>query len=315
MSGLAAYFDESGHADHPNSRFVGVGGLCAPTVAWETFRIQWQAVLDEHCGGRPFHMNEFSSLQEPFGSWTKKQRENFFGSLLNAIKQAEARPFGAVVSLDAYEYVCREIPGADQVLGKPYHLCFQDATRAAAVSLIGYSMKYADDLEKWMEFEKRESVAMVYSRQTEYGTISSPEGTRPENRGYSENLWQWIKEANPHFGKWMGRYSTASPNELPQLQAADLLVYELTHEFENRINRPGERMRWALAEMLPASWRNFLHKFYGVPQLIDMLIDTNQLNVTDAQRHAGSVNASMTGIMNGDLLIARMYERRNQNRS
>jgi hypothetical protein len=128
--------------------------------------------------------------------------------------------------------------------------------------------------------------------------------------GSAESLWYWIRDANPHFGRWMGAYSSARPDDLNQLQAADLFAYELTHEFENRINRPGDKMRWALAEMLPGSWRNFLHKFYGVPQLVDLLIDTNRLNVTDDQRSAGSTNASLNNIMHGDLLISRMYQRR-----
>ena len=151
---------------------------------------------------------------------------------------------------------------------------------------------------------------MVYARQKEYGTISSPEGTLRENMGRSESLWYWIKDANPHFGRWMGSYASACPDKLNPLQAADLFVYELTHEFENRINRPGDKMRWALTEMLPDSWRGFLHKFYGVPQLVDLLIETNRLNITDDQRHAGSINASITNIMHGDLLISRMYQRR-----
>jgi len=153
MLGLTAYFDESGHADHPKCRFVGMGGLCAPSAAWENFDVKWQAILDEKCDGRPFHMNKFSFQEDQFVGWEKERREKLLGALVTTIKESGARPLGAVVSLDAYELVCDAIPGADQVIGKPYQLCFQDVTRAAAVSLIGYSIDHIDD---WEEFEKNE---------------------------------------------------------------------------------------------------------------------------------------------------------------
>jgi|GEM_PF-6849139 len=155
---------------------------------------------------------------------------------------------------------------------------------------------------------------MIYAHQKEYGTISSPEGSPIENMGSSERLWYWIKDANPHFGKWMGTYASNSPDNLNFLQAADLFAYELTHEFENRVNRPRDTMRWGLSEMLPGTRRDFLHKFYGVPQLLDLLIKSNRLNITENQRNAGSINASLTNIMHGDLLSSRMYAKRNMKR-
>ena len=122
-----------------------------------------------------------------------------------------------------------------------------------------------------------------------------------------------IKEINPHFGQWMGSYASARPEDSNFLQAVDLFAYELTHEFENRLNRPQDGMRWALAQMLPGSWRNFLHKFYGVPQLLDLLLENNRLDVTENQRYGGSTNASLNNIMHRDLLFQRMYERKRKN--
>jgi hypothetical protein len=310
MLGLTAYFDESGHADDPRCRFVGVGGLCAPLATWEAFDEKWQEILNEQCGGHPFHMKAFSFGEGHFKGWDKPRREKLFGALVKTIKESKARPFGAVVSLDAWDYLCKAIPGIDKVLGEPYHWCFQDATRAATVSLLEHSIDHLDDS---MEFENKESVAMVYARQKEYGTITSPTGTARESMGRSENLWYAIKDANPYVGRWMGSYASESPDDLNFLQAADLFAYELVHEFENRVNRPADDMRWALSELLPGSWRSFLHKFYGLPQILDRLIEDNILNVTEEQRYGGSTNASLDNIMHRDLLFARMYGRRNKN--
>jgi hypothetical protein len=101
MLGLSAYFDESGHSEDENCRFVGMGGLCAPSAAWSEFDDKWQAILDEHCEGEPFHATDFANQQEPFKGWKEEKRRRFLGGLVRTIKESEARPFGAVVSLDA----------------------------------------------------------------------------------------------------------------------------------------------------------------------------------------------------------------------
>lgn len=307
MLGLSAYFDESGHSKDQKCRFVGMGGLLAPSSAWDEFDPKWQAILDDYCGGVPFHMNKFAFQAPPFDGWDKEKRDRFFGSLVKTIKDAEAKPFGAVVSLDAYEFICQGIPAVRQAFLDPYYLCFQDVTRAAAVSLIGYSIDHIDD---WKEFEKNEKIAMVYAQQTHFGAIASPEGTAPESMGRAERLWYAIREANPHFGRWMGSYASAPADNLSFLQAADLFAYELTHEFENRINRPQDAMRWGLAELLPDNGRNFLHKFYGVPQLLELLIESGFLGPHEDPRHGISINTSMNNIMHRDLLFGRMYDRR-----
>lgn len=311
MLGITAYFDESGHSEDEKCRFVGMGGLCAPSSSWEGFDGKWQSILDEYCEGKPFHATDFANQTGPFKGWEEEKRRKFFGSLVRTIKDSGARPFGAVVSLDAYEFICQGIPAVRQFILDPYYLCFQDVTRAAAVSLIGYSIDRHDD---WEEFEKNERVAMVYAYQERFGAISSSDGTGRQNMGRAESLWHAIRDANPHFGRWMGSYTSGSPSDLTFLQAADLFTYELTHEFENRVNRPTDAMRWGLAQLLPGTWRDFLHKFYGVPQLLNLLIESGFLGPHEDPRHGISISTSMSSIMHRDLLFGRMYERRNKDK-
>jgi len=301
MLGLSAYFDESGHVDDPRCNFVGLGGLCAPEAHWVKFHEKWQAILDDQCDGRWFHMEAFANRVGIFEGWEETRRRDFLGSLIQTIVEAEARPFGAVVSIRAYDYLVSLLPGVESFFGKPYHLCFQDVTRAAALQAMEYSWPFAEGIEQ---------VAMIYARQKSYGAISSEAGTPREQMGRAENLWYAIKEANPHFGQWMGSYASGTPQDLTFLQAADLFAYELTHEFENRVNRPDDDMRWALAQMLPAGGRNFLHKFYAVPQLIELLLDNNRLSVTEDQKSAGSINSSLTNIALRDMLFERMLDRK-----
>jgi hypothetical protein len=312
MLGLSAYFDESGHSEDPRCRFVGMGGLVAPEAAWTEFEPKWQAALDEHCGGHPFHMNDFAPGYGIYAGWKKEQRDKLLGSLVRAVRESGAKPFGAVVSLDAYETICQRFPGIEDMFVDPYYICFQDVTAAAAISVIAYSMPATNTVEEWQEFEKTEKVAMVYARHDGFGTISSPSETRRENMGRAESLWYALKEANPVCGRWMGSYSSNLAQNLAFLQAADLFTYELTHEFENRINRPEDPMRWGLAQMLPGSWRDFLHKFYGVPQLLQLLTESGALGQHEDPRHGLSINTSMNNITHRDLLFGRMYERRSK---
>lgn len=307
MLGLSAYFDESGHSEDGRCRFVGMGGLCAPSSAWEDFHVKWQSILDEYCAGKPFHAKNFAHHAEPFNGWDEKKRRKFFGSLVNAIRESGARPVASAVSLEAYESICQGIPTAKKILNDPYYLCFQDVTRAAAVSVIGYSIENRKNIE---EFQDNERVAMVYAHQEQFGAISSPEGTGSKNMGRAESLWHAIRDAHPHFGRWMGSYSSDSPNNLTFLQAADLFAYEFTHEFENRVNRPQDPMRWGLSQLLP-DWpqQNFLHKFYGVPQLLELLIESGFLGPHEDTRNGVSIESSMSSIMLRDLLFGRKHDR------
>ena len=305
MLGLSAYFDESGHSEDEKCRFVGMGGLCAPAAAWEEFDGKWQAILDEHCEGHPFHMNKFANQMPPYDGWDKTKRDMVLGSLVRTIKQSGARPFGAVVSLDAYELICQGIPAAREALLDPYYICFQTTTRVATVSLIGYSIEHIDD---WKEFEETEKVAMVYAHQKRFGAISSPEGTARQSMGRAESLWYAMKDADPYVGKWMGSYSSALAADLNFLQAADLFAYELTHEFENRVHRPNDTMRWGLAQLLPGTWQDFLHKFYSVPQLLELLVGSGLLGPHEDPRHGLSINTGLNTIMGSQDLLFGLEE-------
>ena len=307
MLGLTAYFDESGDADDPRSRFVGLAGLCAPEAAWSTFHEKWQAILDDQCEGEWFHMELFAHRQGTFAGWDEPRRKKLLGALVKTIAETNARPFGAVVALDAYEYLAGIFPGVEEFLGEPYHLCFQDVTRAAAIQAMEFSWPFTEGVEQ---------VAMVYARQEHYGAITSETGTPREQMGRAERLWYAIRDFNPHFGQWMGSYASGSPKDLTFLQAADLFAYELTHEFENRANpkRVADGMRWALAQLLPVGSRDFLHNFYGLEQLVELLLDNHRLAVTEDQARAGSINSSLSKIGMRDMLFQRMYDRKSRGR-
>jgi hypothetical protein len=234
---LTAYMDETGHSEDKKLHFAGMAGFVAPFKRWECFALQWQKILDDAGLKEPFHMKEFAQFRGQFeiewnGPENKQKREEFFGKLIATIQETKATPIGAIVSVEAFRSLtlCQQSAFKD-----PYYIGFQLCTRGAALEAEGYSPP--------------EKVAMVYSYNEEFGTTMPNEEVRIDQAGRAEQLWYAIKK-HTHFGRWMGSYASSSPREIVQLQAADVLAYELFKEFENRIIRPDDKMRYGLQKIL-----------------------------------------------------------------
>ena len=98
---------------------------------------------------------------------------------------------------------------------------------------------------------RSEKVSMVYGYNQEFGTIQT-ELYSVNQAGRAEALWHEMKRLTD-FGKWMGTYTSSTPTKTVQLQAADIFAYELCKEFENRIKRPDDEMRFGLQQILKMS--------------------------------------------------------------
>lgn len=240
---LTGYFDETGHVDDPTLHFVGMAGFVAPSEAWVNFESEWRDALQKAGLKEAFHMRDFAHSNGQFKDWKgqKVKRDLLFGRLVEIIKQTGAKPIGAAVSLRDYEALT-----ADQhsQFRDPYYLTFQICTRGAADRAV---------------FEPPGvRVDMVYAFNGEYGTNQG---------GQAKKLWYAIKE-NYVNGNKLGSYASSAPGEVCPLQAADLFAYELCHEFENRIKRPDDSMRWGLRQIL---------KMYNIPMPTIRLFDRKEL--------------------------------------
>ncbi len=232
---LTSYMDETGHADDPVLNFAGMAGFVAPLKIWEAFGRLWQDVLDKAGLKEPFHMNEFAQSTCQFKSWkgNKERREALFGQLVELIVTAKLRPIGAIVSIRDFESLSR---AQRESFKDPYYIAFQICTRGGALE-----GAICDPPEK---------VVMVYSFNKEFGVVKPRGKYSVDQSGSAEQLWHVMRRST-NFGKWMGAYSSSTPTEIVQLQAADLLAYELAKEFENQIKRPKDSMRWGLKRILP----------------------------------------------------------------
>jgi hypothetical protein len=260
-----SYMDETGHPDDPALHFAGMAGFVAPAGAWEVFEDQWRDVLHNAGLSDPFHMKDFAHSKGQFKSWKgqKEKRELFFGRLLSIIKETKADPVGTIISIDDFRSLTLEQQSS---FLDPYYVAFQKCTRGAAASAV------FDPPE--------EKVAMVYAYNEEFGT---QEHVGVNMGGRAEQLWHSMRVLVTDIGPRMGSYASASPADIVPLQAADLFAYELCKEFENRIKRPNDRMRYGLRQIV---------KMAGIPlPRIDLM---DRLELLRTIKEAGF--ADQTGV-------------------
>jgi hypothetical protein len=258
---LTAYMDESGHSVDPRCNFVGMGGLVATTEKWEAFSEAWKSALDEFIDGKPFHMKEYVCKPGigPYVGWHEDKRKAFLARLIEAIAISKARLIGCVVSNEGYNKLQ---PAQQNQFLDPYFLCFQQVTHGCRIT----GMTLTEEL--W----SGEPVAMVYAYQQTFGAVDSG-STNARNQGKAEQLWHAMKAQPGPFGKFMGAYASSLAKDFFPLQAADLFAYELTKEFENRVSRPNDNMRWALKQLLSTVDEDALLQFYSHEAMLEILMD------------------------------------------
>lgn len=250
---IASYTDESGHSQDPNCRFVGLAGFVSDSDNWTKFEIKWKAALDEFNGGREFHANEFyrRDPKSPYADWTEQMKSDFICRLMDAIDSADATAVGCVVSLDDFNALnC----GLKNATVDPYYIAFQEVTKGLAFS----GCPIDDDL-------KVDPVSMVYAYQKEFGATEG---------GRACQLWNIIKSSPKQFvwADWMGTYTSARPEQVLQLQAADLFAYTLTREFELwRLTEDIPPMRESLKRIINRHQKRLFIKLYEKRTLLDML--------------------------------------------
>jgi hypothetical protein len=212
----------------------------------------------------------------PYVGWDEAKRRDFFKRLVDAVIISEARLIGCVVSMIAF----KKLHPSHQALFKdPYYLSFQQVTHGCRIS----GMTLTEELFSG------EAVAMVYAYQEEFGAVESG-SANPRQQGRAESLWHAMKAQRSPLSKFMGTYASSLADDVAALQAADLFAYEITKEFENRLSRPGDDMRWGLRQLLgKLSNQQALIKFYGFDSLLESLMDNEHIPEDPEIRLASSL--------------------------
>jgi hypothetical protein len=264
---LKAFMDESGHSKDPVCSFVGMGGIVADETAWIAFDEGWGKALEEFIDRQPFHMKDFviSPPRGLYKGWEEEKRREFLGRLVQATLKSGCRFVGCVVS----------VPGFDQLplscktaLVDPYYVAFQTVTRGMAI------------IAEEKTPSQPEQVVLMYSQQDEFGATEL---------GRAKQLWL-ASQSDADYGKWIGAYSTATPEGVYGLQAADLFAYELTQEFEHFFDSPRRPMRWAMKRFVQKEGMGFMVKFFPYELMLHTLLESGFLTNEDFFKFNWTVN-------------------------
>lgn len=252
MLSLKAYFDESGHIKDPNLHFTGMAGFVAPERIWNEVERKWEAIKSEYSLQEPFHMRHFAHGLGQFKDWEKPRKDSLYRSLIQIIVEAEVVPTGCIVGNSAF----RSLSARQQLaLRSPYFTALQECIRGACSQAIAL---------------EPETVDMVFAKHVDYGTVE-PRGERnPDNSGPTEILFYSIKRNLSQLGRYMGSYGSGEPDMLVPLQAADMLAYEMTKEYNN-ILLSQRRIRKSYQELMRAGGRRPLMKYLDRLDLLFIL--------------------------------------------
>lgn len=195
---IQVYFDESGEGKDPACRFLGMAGIVAHEAEWPLFCASWNAVLAQHEIPH-FHASHCEHNRGQFkdkAKWDRARRLKLTGQLLDAIATIKPRIIGAAVDLTAW----RLLPEDDEThFHSPWMCCVQECARLASVFGI------VDE----------DAVQVIFSQQNEYSPIV-------------RQFWEVVRASKREGYHRFEPFSMQDMRSVPQLQAADLIVYEIT---------------------------------------------------------------------------------------
>jgi hypothetical protein len=213
---LLGYFDESGHS--AGTDFFAIAAFVAHRADWTRFNRLWREAL--HDAGAPYlHMREFAQFRGAFAAWPEGRRRALLAGCITAINSVPAIAVGAALSTASFAALPEE---AQSVLRDPFFCCFQEVVRGVAVAACFTP--------------PGNRVSMVFSRQDEF-------------RSSAQQLWQVMYETIDVRHR-MGTLRFEDMREVPALQAADLLAYELRHYYHLRSARPTSAPRWPFVQLV-----------------------------------------------------------------
>jgi hypothetical protein len=231
-----------------------------------------------------------------FKGWEQERKDALYRSLIRIIVEFEVVPTGCIVSNSDF----RSLNARQQLaLRSPYYVALQECIRGACSQALAL---------------EPETVDMIFAMQSEYGTLNAQGENNADKSGRTERLFYGIKRNVPELGRYMGAYGSGEPKTTIPLQAADMLAYEMTKEYENLFGTQ-RRIRKSYQELMRYGGRRPLVKYLDRLALLRILkesgspdeegfeeiVDNNFLqivarhtaqNILDQRREPGAFNDS-----------------------
>jgi hypothetical protein len=220
MALLTGYFDETGDSKDHAQKFVGMAGFAVPAEKWDILERKWKFILNEFKIPH-FHMKEFNPSKGVFCGWkdNEKKRKQLFGSLIKTIKEIKPLPVGCVFSSEDF----RSLPKRDRdVIKDPYFLSF--------ISCIAMPSMLLENAPRDVK------LATVFGEHTIFAAKA-------------KKFHQQI-QAMYETGTRLYPPEFRDMREVVQLQAADIIAYELYKEADRQRYRPTMASRFGIIEIV-----------------------------------------------------------------
>jgi hypothetical protein len=220
MAFFNAYFDESG-THSPD--LITLAGYVATDKQWGEFKREWEEALEKEDvrmkdGVRIFHMSEF---ENPYGDfteekgWTEQRKIDFQSKLIGIINRRANVGIFTSVDLKAYEECMTG--WRREHFGTPYAFCVKNCL--AQVSL-------------WAQhYNRKEPIAYVI----EHGAGYNHEINEAFRKAFADEMKRELLR--------LGSLSFETKGRAVQLQAADMLAYEVWKDESNFHLNPPETRR------------------------------------------------------------------------
>jgi hypothetical protein len=216
MRGITAYFDESGHSSETN--FVSIAAFAAEADVWSKFDGDWRRVLQS--ADAPYlHMREFAHSRGVYLGWDEGRRRQLLAGAVEAINANGLKAIGAAISVAEFRALSHQ---AQEAFQDPFFCCLQETSYGVALQ----GLHEPDDLQ----------IRSVFSQQDEFG-------------GKLRLLWDSLRAKRGEFEK-LEPIEFADMREVPGLQAADVLAYELRHFYHLRQTKPQNKPRWPFQQIV-----------------------------------------------------------------
>jgi hypothetical protein len=253
---LAAYFDESYNHRTPKNPgdplVFTVACWLAPVQEWKQFGRKWESTLKTAGLSEGFHMNEYENRRGEYSDWSNLKRVGYLKTLHRIMKDHVL--FGCSFSADREAF--------DEVITPDVRRAF------VAKTCYGFGVfSCLDELSGWCSNNgyEDETIHCVFAHMKGQGgdldAIFNYALKRPE-----------VKKALKLNGMW----TKGMASDVPQLQAADIVAYEVNKRIVNAFGGGEQFIRKSLENLHLGYGNRFYAGYYSRGQMRQMVSDWRQ---------------------------------------
>lgn len=245
---LNVYFDETGHGDDPNTKYLGIVGCMQRAEDWIELEKEWANVLKTFGELPYFHMNEFAHSDGIFKGWKgdEERRRQLYGELWKLIHAAQPLVIGSFVKLKGYKSLFHK--DFQQYLVDAYYFCYLQCLKLLIELILDVDSVPINTCTTIFDYKK----------------------------GFMDNAGKMYNDIIQRYPRHKGKIPSPVFRDMRvilPLQVADIIAYESYKELEERDKGENRRAkRWGFIQLekliragIPDATYEFGHRLSTIP--------------------------------------------------